>query len=141
TAIAVAGPWYLRTWQLTGNPFYPLPVGLFDSVAMNPLYSATLEFLRERWIHRPRVAEEMIGQALFVLSIAPVPIPAGVCALVCRLRRDWLLAVAAVVLAGLWWQSIPYTQGGYRYATRVLGPAVLVLSVVAATGIARGDRA
>lgn len=140
TAVAIAGPWYLRTWQLTGNPFYPLAVGPFDSVATNPLFSAILEYLRQRWMGLPWSAAELGRQALFVLSLAPLAIPAGVAALIWRLRRDWLLAVAALALAGLWLQSIPYTQGGFRYATRVLGPAVLVLSVAAATGIARGDR-
>ena len=139
TAIAVAGPWYLRTWLLTGNPLYPLAVGPFDSVDTNPLFAATLEFLRQRWMHLPWSAAELVRQALFVLSLAPIAIAAGLAALGCRLRRDWLLAVAAVVLAGLWLQSIPYTQGGFRYSTRVLGPAVFVLSVAAATGIARGD--
>jgi hypothetical protein len=139
-ATAVAGPWYLRTWLLTGNPFHPLAVGPFDSATTNPLFAAILELLRERGA-RSALSATMLGeQASFVLSLAPLAIPAGVAALVWRLRHDWALAVAAAVLIGLWWQSIPYTQGGFRYSTRVLGPAMLVLSVAAATAIARGGR-
>ncbi len=140
TAVAVAGPWYLRTWQLTGNPFYPLPVGPFDAVTLNPLYAATLEFLRERWSNFPRSASDYREYALFVLSLAPIAMPAGLAALAWRGRRDWLLAAAVGLLAALWLRSIPYTQGGFRHATRVLSPAILVLSVAAATGIARGNR-
>ena len=139
-ATAVAGPWYLRTWQLTGNPFFPLPIGPFDSAATNPLFAAILGLLRERAAQFVPSAEMVVGQVSFVLLLAPIAILGGVAALAWRPRRDWALAVAALVLAGVWWQSIPYTQGGFRYATRVLGPAVLVLSVAAATAIARGDR-
>ena len=139
-ATAVAGPWYLRTWQLTGNPFYPLPVGPFDSAAANPLFAAILGLLREQSAQFVPSTEMLVGQASFVLLLAPIAILFGVAALAWRPRRDWALAVAAVVLAGVWWQSVPYTQGGFRYATRVLGPTVLVLSVAAATAIARGDR-
>ena len=138
TALAVAGPWYLRTWLLTGNPVYPLAVGPFDAFALVPLYAGTQAFLRERLTRLPS-ANDLATYAVFVWSVAPIAIPVGVAALVARLRRDWALVAAVAIAAALWLQSIPYTQAGFRHASRVLAPAALVLSVAAATAIARGS--
>jgi hypothetical protein len=45
-AMALAAPWYLRTWGLSGNPFYSNAVGRI--FAVNPVYSGMLRATEER---------------------------------------------------------------------------------------------
>jgi hypothetical protein len=40
TALALAAPWYLRNWLLTGNPLYPVDVSLFGHHLFQGLFTA-----------------------------------------------------------------------------------------------------
>jgi len=133
TVVVLAGPWYLRTWILSGNPLYPLSVaGLFP---VNPVYSAYLaENSRFHGVMTYSLGNwlKLVGM---VLHQAPLQFLALIFCLF--LRRCRSLLWGAGLFTGLWILSIGYTLGGVEYSMRVLGPAVALLSVGAGISIDR----
>ena len=130
--IAVAGPWYIRTWILAGNPFYSLRLLRFP---VNPVHDAILQYYNaalgiQRWTAG-------YWQNMFVLLIllAPCQFLIGVGGGFTRFRKHGYLLVTALLLIGVWLQSVGYTSGGAEASVRVLTPALVVLSIIAA-GIA-----
>jgi hypothetical protein len=128
TAVAVAAPWYVRTWWLTGNPLYS---NRLLGLPVNPVHAAVMDSYREGLGIAQWKAAQWRDLGEYLLSRAPVPLLLGPAAALAMGRRRLDLAVFAVVLAGLWLTSIGYTSGGARYACRVLSPALVVLSLLA----------
>ena len=132
---AVSVLWPLRTWYLTGNPFYSLAVGgLFP---VNPLFVA--------WINDDAIALRAVLRQLegwrdvtrYLVLFAPGALLGGAWLIVGTWRGSRLAAwgLAAVgSVGGLWLVSVPYTNGGLFYSMRVTAPA-LALSCVG-TGLA-----
>ncbi|HWB52663.1 MAG TPA: hypothetical protein VG722_00655, partial [Tepidisphaeraceae bacterium] len=60
----------------------------------------------------------------------------------CRadLRIIWILAITLMLILAVWVESVGNTSGGGIYSTRVLGPAMVVLSIAAAIGYLRLSR-
>src|SRR5206468_801682 len=60
------------------------------------------------------------------------------------LRRDrralWAL-IASTIIAGLWWESVRYTNGGLFYSMRVLAPLFALNALAAGIGLACLDQA
>lgn len=131
TAIAVIGVvWPLRTWVLTGNPFYSLGVGgLFPA---NPRFVA--------WITADAAALSGVLKRVegwqdllryFLIGTPTALIGWG--GLVCSAARGGRAAgwggFAVAVIVAVWVVSIPYTNGGLFYSMRVLSPALALGSV------------
>jgi len=130
--LALAIPWYLRTWVLTGNPLYPMPFGkLFP---FNPVYALRLADYARHWGVTQYSTGDWASLILELLSRAPLQfIAVGFC-----FRRHLRFLVVSVILVCLLWlASIGLTFGGRSYSMRVLAPAVALLSIVFAWGIAR----
>ncbi len=129
--------WPLRTWALTGNPFYSLDVaGLFPT---NP------RFLE--WIG---LDAESLGAALtttagwreigrFALQYAPVALFGWLWLALAALRGSrisiWGLGAVVIVL-GLWATSVRYTNGGLFYSLRVTSPALALGAISAGIALA-----
>ncbi len=125
-AVLAVGPWYLRNWLLTGNPFYSNPVGPFFPV--NPVHVGLLNAYREVFSsYGPTPAT--LGQML--AAVAPAALLLGLAASVLLWRRLAFLATAAAVMVLLWLYSLPVTAAGPVYSMRVLSPALLLWSVLA----------
>lgn len=131
-ALPLAALWPLRTWILTGNPFFSLNLaGLF---ATNELFSAWS--MRFHTVARGALFSLDTWRQVtrYLILFAPVLI-FGVVALVLHLRRGLREArwcgVAMAVCGALWLASMPLTAGGTFYSMRVLSPA---LALAAAFG-------
>jgi 4-amino-4-deoxy-L-arabinose transferase-like glycosyltransferase len=120
--VAVALPWYLRTWIVTGNPIYPLAFGgKYWDAASRAAYAGEwrgygihgiwhlpifpVEFLAQTSHYERGYA---FGPALFVLPLVAL-----------AFRRRWVLWIAAgeVLYLLTWWQ-------GLHQVTRYLLPAL-----------------
>ncbi len=134
TAVAVAAPWYVRTWLRTGDPFYPLAPGSLFRTA-NPVFSEFLTVQAQLFGFSTYSTGQWWAIMRFVLGMAPLPLVLGLAVGVWSARR-WGLLVAAGLLVGVWLLSIGNTAGGVLYSTRVLNPALVVLSLLVAIGIA-----
>lgn len=127
---AVAIPWYLRAWIVTGNPVYPLAFGgkYWDSAA-RAAYAAEWHGYGIHGIwHLPLFPVEFLlqtshyergyafGPALFVLPLI---------ALFLRRRWVWWVAAGEVVYLVVWWQ-------GLHQITRYLLPALALSTAMSA---------
>ncbi len=132
TLAAVALPltliWPLRTWALTGNPFYSLDLG--GLLPGNPVFT--------EWIKHTR---SLHGAGLFTsaglfslaryLALWALPALIGIVAVAGffrNLREARLVALLAGGVGALWLASVPFTAGGLFYSLRVLSPALLLLA-------------
>jgi hypothetical protein len=136
SGVAVAIPWYVRTWIWTGNPIYPIAFGgkYWDSVAAKAyagewrgygihgiwhLPFFPIEFLLQTGHYERGYA---FGPALFVLPIAAL-----------FFRRRWVVWVAAgeVVFLIVWWQGqhqiTRYLLPGLAFAAAMSGYAAVEL--------------
>jgi len=129
--------WALRTWALTGNPFYSLSVG--GAFPINERFVA--------WIKNDAQA---LGDVLYsvagwqdiaryLLLFAPPALIGwawlGLSAVRGSRPALWGFgAVAAVV--GVWISSVPFTNGGLFYSMRVLSPALALGSIAAGVALA-----
>lgn len=128
-AAAVAGPWYVRTLAITGNPFYSLKLGPFP---VNAIHDGIMRHY-QNVLGPGRWTPATVGSLLwFLLTLAPLQLAAGIPGAWPRFRERGYLAVAAALLIAVWLQSISYTSGGVGVSTRVLSAALAVLSVAAA---------
>lgn len=126
----VAAPWYIRTWILTGNPFYPLAFGgKYWNAAAQADYVRSWrgDGIHGIW-HLPFFPIEFVLQtehyergysfsvALFVL--APLALVFS--------RRGWVrvLAIAIAIYLVVWWQ-------GMHQATRYILPALAFAAALA----------
>lgn len=131
-ALPLAALWPLRTWVLTGNPFFSLNLaGLFATNEMFAAWSARFHttargalFTLETWRQVAR----------YLILFAPAVI-FGIVALGLHVRRGLREArwcgVCVVACGVLWLISVPFTAGGVFYSMRVLSP---VLALAAAFG-------
>jgi hypothetical protein len=134
TACLAAGPWYLRTLLLTGNPLYSNR--LFD-LPVNPVLAPLMDAFREQLgVSRWSLAD-WTDLGRFLLEYAPVQVLLGPVAALAFTPRQGYLGLAVVVVVALFLASVGYTSGGTAYAARVLAPAVVLLSVLAGALIDR----
>ena len=123
-ALPLAALWPLRTWALTGNPFFSLNLaGLFPTNPVFTLWSAHVHTAARQTLFTLGAWREI---ARYLVLFAPAAL-FGAFALVLHSRRGlrearWCAACAATGLA-LWLASVPFTAGGLFYSMRVLSPA------------------
>jgi hypothetical protein len=130
TAIAFATPWYVRNWMVAGNPFYSLP---FLGLAVNPVHAGIMR----SYIDIVRRYYPW-GSALVLIGTGAIlQVFAGLPGAVLQFRRNGYLLVSTLLLAGIWYVSALYTSGGTITTLRVLSPALVLLSVTAASLIDR----
>jgi hypothetical protein len=123
-ALPLAAIWPLRTWFLTGNPFFSLGVaGLFPTNVLFAQWSADFHAAARGTLFTLDAWRQL---ARFLLLFAPAAL-FGTVALVLYARRGlrearWCLACIALSTA-LWLASVPFTAGGLFYSLRTLSPA------------------
>jgi hypothetical protein len=128
-AAAVAAPWYVRNWNLAGNPFYSLRFGGF---AVNPIHDGFLQFYKGYLGVQTWTASTWVSVFLLILSLAIFQVLAGIPGGFRYFRRHGYLIVIALLLTGVWILSVGYTSGGAEISLRVLSPALVVLSITGA---------
>ena len=128
-ATAAAAPWYVRNWILAGNPFYSLRFGNF---AVNPIHDGILLHYHAFLGVQHWTSSDWTGVLALLLVFATVPLLAGIPGGIWCFRRHGYLIVIVLLLAAVWIQSAGYTSGGVGLSTRVLSPAMVVLSITGA---------
>jgi hypothetical protein len=127
-AAAVAAPWYVRNWVLTGNPLYPQTLGgLFPG---NAVHEEQMSYYRQQWGLRTSPAEVRLIP-LFLLVLAGGVTLTGLAGLL-RLRTRAALPAAGAALVGAIWffLNLPQSGGGWGYANRVLLPTLALFAVL-----------
>ena len=128
-ATAAAAPWYARNWILAGNPFYSLRFGGF---AVNPIHDRILHYYSASLGILSWTSDTWAGLLFFLLLFATLQVLAGIPGGFTGFRRHGYLMVIALLLVAVWIQSIGFTSGGAEASTRVLSPAMVVLSITGA---------
>ncbi len=126
--IALATPWYLRNFLLTGNPVYPLAVGSLFPV--NPVLQGVLaDYQKQFGLFAPGVGVRLREFGDYILTGAGVLIVAGLPLILWLARRHASLLVTFVVVCVLWAWASGVASSGLVMTGRVLAPAWIVLSI------------
>jgi hypothetical protein len=140
TPLILAGPWYVRTWLLTGNPFYSHP---FFGLAVNPISAGILHFYRQYMGISQWTFSNWFDVIIYLLETATPQCTLGFVGIIILLRSSskldevaTLIAVTAIITL-LWLYSIGETSGGPWYAIRVLSPVLVILSITSGVAFAR----
>ncbi len=128
-AVAAAAPWYVRNWLFAGNPFYSLRFGDF---AVNPVHDGIMQHYKSVLGVGQWGAGTWTSLVGLLLLFATLQVLAGIPGGLTRFRQNGYLAATALLLAAVWLQSAGYTSAGIETSTRVLSPALVVLSITAA---------
>jgi len=140
TAVILSAPWYIRSWTLTGNPFYSNPVG--DLFPTNPIHVGFLRSYASWFGFGQDPLGRLYDTANFLFSFAPLQALFGVTASVVFFRQFGYLAVGGGLVVVVWIYSVGQTAGGLFYSMRVLNPVLVVLSVLAGVlldGVVQGN--
>src|SRR5262249_48603805 len=108
---------------------YSLRLGAFP---VNPIHDGILEYYRSVLGVQHWTRTDWKNFLLFLLTSAPIPVLTGAVPGVFRFRRCGYLAIIVLLLFAVWLQSVGYTSGGAIISTRVLSPALVVLSILGA---------
>lgn len=131
--VICSAPWYLRTWALTGNPFFPhLIPGGFNT---NPVHVALHEYYKEIFSLSHLSATDWVALLKLLFSGAAVAIFIGLTYGLLHSKETFPLLISAGTVILLWIYSVAQTSGGVEYSTRVLAPAVIPLSIIAAAAV------
>jgi hypothetical protein len=134
TAVAVAAPWYLRNWLLTGNPLFSHDLaGLFPGNAVHA------EYMRFTARHYGIGANLELIPDLLLMLVTCAGLLGGLAAWGARYGRRTAVPLAAGIAGAgiLWLWSIGQTSGGWYYSTRVLTPALALAAVLAGAALGR----
>ena len=120
--------WPLRTWALTGNPFYSLDAG--GLLAGNPIFAAWLKHTQS--LHSAALFSSAgliaLGRYLALWALPALIGLVAVTGFFRTLREARFVALLAGTCLALWLASVSFTSGGLFYSLRVLSPAFAVLA-------------
>jgi hypothetical protein len=138
-ALPCAALWPLRTWILTGNPFFSLNLaGLFRTNTFFATWSASFHTVARQALFSLETWHQV---ARYFLLFAPAAL-IGAVALILHARRGLREArwcgLCVAVCAALWLVSVPFTAGGTFYSTRVLSPVLALTAAFAGYAIMAG---
>jgi hypothetical protein len=129
--------WPVRTWLLTGNPFYSLALG---GLPVNPRFIAWIEHDAAALGAPLHTANGWFDIARYLILFAPAAV-VGWTALTAHATRRNRDALAVLFMIGsviaLWLISVRYTNGGLFYSMRVLSPAFALGALGAGIAAAR----
>lgn len=129
--------WPVRTWLLTGNPFHSLAAGgLFP---VNERFVAWITFDSANLGAELRSTAGLLTLGrYFIFFAAPAVLGWIGAAVLLRAHRrlaGWALGAIGVII-GLWFVSVPFTNGGLFYSMRVLSPALALGCIAGGIGLA-----
>jgi hypothetical protein len=125
---ALAMPWYLRNFLLTGNPVFPLAVGSLFPV--NPVLQGVLtDYQKQFGLFASGVGVRLREFGDYLAAGAGVLMLAGLPLVVWQARRHTSLLVTFVLMCLLWAWSSGVASSGFVMNGRVLAPAWIALSI------------
>jgi hypothetical protein len=122
---AISVVWPLRTWILTGNPFYSLTVG--GTFPANERFVAWIEHDADTLgavLHSGDGWRQIVRYVLLYASTSVLGWFTIVAATLRGFRHAALALIATGVVLALWAASVRYTNGGLFYSLRVMSPAL-----------------
>lgn len=130
-ALLLAGPWYLRNYLRTGNPFCNLAVG-----SLFPMHPLELRCAAVA----PPGHSNLYLLCYFGLAFLQFAGPPLLFALL-ALRKEWrgrgYLPIAILLTSAIWVLSFYHTAASPSYTERVFAPALLPLACLGAAYLAR----
>ena len=132
--VAVAAPWYLRNWYLTGNPLFS-----HDLAGLFPINAVHAEYARFTVRHYGISANLALIPDLLLMLAACAGLLAGLAAWGAWQKRKPVVPLAGGIAVAivLWLWSVGQTSGGWYYSTRVLTPALALAAVLAGAALGR----
>lgn len=128
TFVALASPWYLRNFLLTGNPVYPLSLGgLFPVNAV--LHGVLADYQSQFGWSAPGLATRLGEFSLYIFYGASLLIFAGVPLVLWHVRKHASLPMTFVIACLLWAWAIGSASSGMVMTGRVLAPGWVALSI------------
>jgi hypothetical protein len=127
--IATSAPWYLRNWELTGNPLYSHAV--LGGFHVNAVHTAIIESYKEIYSFYRLDLPQWLNLLGAICIGAPLAVLAGLPYLIAYWRNAVPLLITTVLIVTLWVWSLGQTAGGALYSLRMLTPAVVALSMSA----------
>jgi hypothetical protein len=126
---AIALPWFLRNWWLTGNPVYsnPTPFGL----PTNPVHVALIGTYYDVFSVFSCSRRDAVMMMASLAHGAGAVILLGLAGAIRAGRAGLPLAATAALVTALWVWSTGFTAGGIWYSLRVLSPAMVMLALLA----------
>ena len=127
----LTAPWYIRTFILTGNPFYSNPVG--GVFPVNEVHAGILEGYREAIGLRTYMTTKVILPLASGLSIAlGISFFTGVLSCAVRFRRLGFSLIITILMLMLWAYSMQIVPGGIFHSMRILSPIIALNAVCGA---------
>lgn len=140
----VVAPWYLKTWILTGNPFWPFLFGilggrnwdalgseyLFGFIRLPNMAMTPLNWLRGPWFlttNPVKFGPYRVSLGWLYLILLPISIPAMI-----KWKPNPRRILGATAILGLIFYTSWFLQ---THQTRFLMPTTAILALVAAAGI------
>ncbi len=126
----LTAPWYIRTFILTGNPFYSNPeVGLLPA---NEFHLGILEGYKESVGLKSYMTWKVVLPLATRLSMAlGISFFSGLVSCVMKFRRLGFFLIFTVLMIILWIYSI-WIPGGILHSMRILSPIIVINSVCGA---------
>jgi hypothetical protein len=131
--LALLVPWHLRNWLRCGNPLYTHSLGIFP---INPVYAALVDKFKVVFGLENFGTNEWKMLLTQLLQEAGLPLLIGMPMAFRQVRRHGWLSLSIALSIALWLLSIGYTNGGPVYSMRVLSPALVLASAMAAINLA-----
>lgn len=126
-AVLFSAPWYLRSWAMTGNPFFSHRIpGGFD---VNAIHVAIMDYYKESFSFAQLNPERWLSLIRQLFTGGALMICVGLPYALLRWRNSMPVLVTVMVVTLLWIFSVGQTAGGVIYSTRVLTPAAVALSI------------
>jgi hypothetical protein len=123
----LSGPWYLRTFFLTGNPFYSNP--LLNILPVNSVHAGIIEGYKESiglksYLNWQTISSIAPGLAL----VLGLPFFLGISSMLKFFGKLAAFFVIIIFFFSLWLYSI-WIPAGLFHSMRILSPAILLLAV------------
>lgn len=121
----ITAPWYIRTFILTGNPFYSIPVG--NLFPVNPVHAGIVEGYKESIGLQTYMTTRVIIPLALGLSIAlGISFFTGIVSSLMQLRRLGFFIIITALMFALWVYSMQIVPAGIFHSMRILSPIIVL---------------
>jgi hypothetical protein len=127
-SIIFTAPWYIRSWIITGNPFY---CNIIASIfPVNSVHAGIFKVYSEKLGLILNYQHYLHIFFRTLLIYAPLYIILTVIIIFSKIKYKNYFIFASVVISVLWVYSITQTNGGIFYSMRVLSTVGVLISVM-----------
>jgi hypothetical protein len=126
--LIITAPWYVRTFILTGNPFYSNSAG--NLFPVNPVHTGIIEGYKESVGLQIYMTANAIKPLAIGLSLAlGLPFFCGLFSIFTSFRHLGFMLIISMLLFLLWIYSAGLVPAGLFHSLRILSPVIVILAV------------